>query len=346
MKASTKRLLNLAFIFATLAVVLYIGISGNELSEGLNALRSISPIWLLVCFLVWGCYMVLDTCSLYRFLRSQGYPLSFGYTMFVSIVGIYYSNITPGASGGQPMQVYYMKKRDVPIGIGTSAVTVKFFCFQLMLMLLGTAAWMFNQQYVYSQVSAGNMWILVIGYVFNSVSVLFVLMMAVSRRLVRLFIFIFVWFGKKLRIVKDPAASIAKWEGNLATFHQSIMMLRKNPGELFLQLLIAATQVITLMFITVAVYFAFSLTGTSIIQLITIGLMLYISASYTPLPGASGAQEGAFALYFAGIFPPATLFVALLIWRFFTFYLSLIGGSLLSVFQSLIKKKEQKGQSK
>jgi conserved hypothetical protein len=342
MKTRTKTVLNFAFIFATLAIVIYIGLSGNEISGIWNALNSITPVWLGVCLLAYGGYVLLDTLSIYQFLRSQGYKISFGYALIVSILGLYYCNITPGASGGQPMQVYYLKKRNVPIGIGSSAMTVKFFCFQLMLMLLGSLFWFFNREYVYNQIGTGNMWILVLGYIFNSLSILFVFMMALSRRLVRLFIVLFVKIGTWLHLCKDANAAVAKWEGNLATFHASVMMLTKKPINLLIQLGISAVQVIVLMMVTVALYFAFGLSGTSIVELITVALLLYISASYTPLPGASGAQEGGFALYFAGIFPEGTLIVALLLWRFFTYYLTLILGALLTVWQGFLQKKAYK----
>lgn len=67
----------------------------------------------------------------------------------------------------------------------------------------------------------------------------------------------------------------------------------------------------------------------------TLGIMQYISAAYTPLPGASGAQEGVFALYFGLLFPDGIRFIALLLWRFFTFYITLILGALLSLFRGL-----------
>ena len=65
-----------------------------------------------------------------------------------------------------------------------------------------------------------------------------------------------------------------------------------------------------------------------------------MSASYTPLPGASGAQEGGFLLYFRGIFKDGTIGLALLIWRFFTYYLFLIVGVFMVVGEKAILKAE------
>ena len=76
----------------------------------------------------------------------------------------------------------------------------------------------------------------------------------------------------------------------------------------------------------VFVYYAFGLSGTPWYHLLTLGLLLFVSASYTPLPGASGAQEGGFMYYFNGVFLGGTKGLALLIWRFFTYYLFLFVG--------------------
>ena len=43
MKPRTKKILNFVLIFGTLAIVLIIGASGQELGDALNALRSIAP---------------------------------------------------------------------------------------------------------------------------------------------------------------------------------------------------------------------------------------------------------------------------------------------------------------
>ena len=85
-------------------------------------------------------------------------------------------------------------------------------------------------------------------------------------------------------------------------------------------------------------YYALGQRGTPWIHLLTLGFLLFVSASYTPLPGASGAQEGGFLLYFQGIFRDGTIGLGLLIWRFFTYYLWLITG-VIAVLTTIKKKK-------
>ncbi len=330
MKPRTKKILNFAFIFGTLAVVLLVGLNGQEMTGAVDALRSIGPQWIVLCVLGWCGYMLFDSLSLYHFLRCQGYSIPIRSSLFVTIQGMYYANITPGASGGQPMQVYYMKKRGVPIGIGTSALTVKLFAFQFMLAVLGTILWIAYKDYIALQLG-GNMWILVVGYMYNVIVVAFTVMMATSKRLVRFFVMLVIKAGAKLRLIKNPTATKAKWEDVIDTFHSSVMMITRRPMDLVVQLLLATVQLLSLMAVTFFIYHAFRLTGASYGQITALGIMLYTSAAYTPLPGASGAQEGVFALYFSQVFPDGIRLMALLLWRFFTYYFTLIVGAIVSV---------------
>lgn len=340
MKPRTKKILNFALIFGTLAVVLLVGFNGQEMSGAIDALKSIAPEWIILCVLAWFVYLLFDALSVHHFLKCQGHAIPLASSLFVAIQGMYYSNITPGATGGQPMQVYYMKKRGVPIGIGTSALTVKLFAFQFMLAVLGTVLWIAYKDYIALQLG-GNMWILIIGYVYNVIVVGFTVLMATSKRLVRFFVMLFIKAGTKLRLVKDPAATQAKWEDVIDTFHSSVMMITRRPVDLVVQLVIATLQILALMAVTFFIYHGFRLTGTSYGQITTLGIMLYTSAAYTPLPGASGAQEGVFALYYSQVFPDGIRLMALLLWRFFTYYITLIVGAIVSVVNGFLTNKKK-----
>lgn len=344
MSPRVKKLLNYAFLFFTLGLVLYIGFKGNDIPALLEALSNFSPVYLLLCLLGWLLYIAMDALSLFFFLRQQGHPISYGKALYTSILGVYYCNITPGASGGQPMQIYQLRQMGVPIGISGSALTVKFFSFQLMLLVVGGILWIAQRSFVALH-AQGTTWLIVLGYIINFLSISMVLTMAINKRAVRLVITLCIRVGVKLRICKNPKRSAAKWEAHCASFLSSVQLIRSRPKELLLQFVIGILQLFALMSITLSIYYAFGLSSANPIQLLTMGVLLYISASYTPLPGASGAQEGGFALFFQDIFPDAYLFVALLIWRFCTYYISIIVGLPISLWGGIRSATMQKSDN-
>lgn len=332
MKAGTKKILNFAFIFGTLAIVLLVGVNEQEMSGAVEALRSIGPKWIILCALTYFACLFFDSMSLHYFLRRQGQHIPFKSSVFITAVGAYYANITPGASGGQPMQVYYLAKRGIPVGISTSALTVKFFCFQFMLAVLGTVLWIVHGPFIHEQVG-GYMWILIVGYAYNCFSVVMLVLIALNKKIIWQLMRLCIWLGMKVRLVKDPDGTRQKWREVLDTFHDSVTMVTKRPLDLLAQLALAGLQLLSLMTVIFFVYHAFGLSGVGYWQLVTLGLMLYTSAAYTPLPGASGAQEGVFALYFSKAFPDGIRIMALLLWRFFTYYMVLIVGAILTIWQ-------------
>ena len=327
MKPRTKRILNISLILATFAVVLYITLRDPDIGNAVKAVRSMTPGWIAASVGCFAMYLLMDALSVLFFLRRQGFRVPLRYMLFVSVSGQYYSNITPGASGGQPMQIYYLHRRGVPGGIATSALVMRFFCFQFMLEAFATVLWIAYGPFVAEQVG-GNMWILIVGYVYNTVIVGGVIVLCLCRPLVRFLVRLVIRIGVKLHLVKDAEGTLASAGRTVDAFHDSLALLFSHPLELCVQLLLGGLQLLSLMTVIVCVYHGIGLRGATPGELITMSVMEFISAAYTPLPGASGAQEGVFSLYFGQLFPGGAKLAGLLLWRFFTYYISLLIGAI------------------
>jgi glycosyltransferase 2 family protein len=329
-----RKLFSSLFIAATLGLIVIIAFSNSNLANAWEALFTLKTEWLFCAFLGWLGYMLFDMLGLYYFLYRQKYPISFPFATYVTLLGFYYSNITPGSSGGQPMQVYYLSKRKIPVPISTSALSIKFLSLQIMLVVIATVFWLANTVYVTRQL-AGARWFIYIGYGLNFLSIPLILLVALHRPLVQAIILFFVRVGAKLRIIKRPDERIVRIDAGMDMYHMSILRLMKYPKRIIGQLVFATLSLLSLMSIPLSVYRAFGLSGTRWYELMTLAFLLFISASYTPLPGASGAQEGGFLIFFAGAFTQGTIGLALLVWRFFSYYLFLLIGALISIIGSI-----------
>ena len=326
MKARTKRILNLALILGTLAIVLIIGISDQDIGSAIEAVKGLGFRFVLAAIACYLGFVALDAASIHYFLRSNGYRVPFSYLLFVSIAGQYYSNITPGASGGQPMQIYHLRRRGVPTAIATSALVVRFISFQAMLSVLGTVFWIAYGGFVAQNVGS-HLWILLVGYIYNTLMVTGLLVLVLYQPIINWFVRKVVHLGAKLRLVKHPEQTTSRSLSIAASFHDSMKMVVSKRGHATVQLLIGGAQLMALMSVIWFVYSGLGLKGASYGQLVSLNLMEYLSAAYTPLPGASGATEGVFSLYFGKVFPDGLCFAALLLWRFFTYYFSLLLGA-------------------
>ena len=67
----------------------------------------------------------------------------------VSSVGFFFSCITPSASGGQPMQIYYMKKEKIPIPVSTVVLMIVTITYKLVLVVIGIGILIFGQGFLH-----------------------------------------------------------------------------------------------------------------------------------------------------------------------------------------------------
>ena len=68
---------------------------------------------------------------------------------FVSSVGFFFSCITPSASGGQPAQIYYMKKEKIPIPVSTLVLMIVTITYKLVLVVVGLWLVLFGQGFIH-----------------------------------------------------------------------------------------------------------------------------------------------------------------------------------------------------
>ncbi|MBR4331546.1 MAG: UPF0104 family protein, partial [Clostridia bacterium] len=153
-----------------------------------------------------------------------------------------------------------------------------------------------------------------------------VILLAINKNIVRGIITLVIRAAKALHLVKDVSRLTSKADAAISDFHASVDMLTHHPIRLFYLYLLYCLQVLGLMSIVYCVYRALGLKQYGYFDILTLQFLLYIAASFTPLPGASGAQEGGFYIFFQQVFPADKLVGALLLWRFFTYYFTLIVG--------------------
>ncbi len=337
----------MGLVVLSIVIVVWIAFSNSELEDAWGALNSLDPLWALGIFGCWFAYMFFDALSGWIYLRREGFRLSLGRSVIACLIGFYYSNVTPSSAGGQPMQVNSLRRAGIPVGYGTMTATIRFVCNQFAVSVLTLALWIWNRDFVFQQLGDA-VWLARIGWVINSAGVPLCLMAVFRRSLIQKIANGLIHLGARMRLVKNEEAVIATTSNVLDTYHAALRNIAQKPGQILVQLLCSCLSLLGLMGSVIFVYHAFRLSGTPWNHLLTISFLLFVSASYTPLPGASGAQEGGFLLYYRGIFPNEKneIGLALLVWRFFTYYMFLIVGVFVVITERVVISMEKKKQAK
>ena len=340
MSAKLKKFLSFLFIAASVTVVFIIAFSNKELKDAWGAISRLDLWWLLGIFGCWVICTVFDGMNYWCYLRREKFKISIGRAINVALIGYYYSNITPGAAGGQPMQINSLRKAGIPVGYGTMAVTIRFFTNQFIITLMSLILFLLNRNFVYEQLG-GVIWVVRVGWVINFSAVPLVVLATWKRNWIQGFANWVINRLSQIRLIKNRDNAIKKVTDVLDTYNKAMRDLLKRPGQITIQFLCSFVSLLGMTATVIFVYHAFGQHGTPWYHILTLSCLLYVSASYTPLPGASGAQEGGFLVYFNGIMKNGTIGMALLTWRFFTFYLFLIVGVGTVVLEKIILKREK-----
>ena len=212
MKSSSKQMLkkalNILFIVGTFVVVVYFALKSGDIEQIIVALRSMNPIWFFGAILCFFIYAFFEGFITFAFFRFQKIPISLNVNILVGLIGMYYSSITPAATGGQPIQVYSLKTRRtygyffICTCCEVLLLAMRFAYFRWYTLVYKPTAYRDNMQ--------GGIWFLAIGFVVNALTVVLVILLAISRNFVRAIVIFFVNIGAKLRIVKDKAGTSIK----------------------------------------------------------------------------------------------------------------------------------------
>ena len=341
MNPALKKTLSILFIVFSVVAVICVAFGNRELHDAWGVIMNQDPLWLLGLLGCWFAYAFFDSLGSWFCLRRQGYPLRITTVFSITLIGFFYSNITPGASGGQPMQVNSMFRAGVPVGNGTTAVTVRLLANQFTVSVLALVLMFLNRSFVYQQLE-GAVWLVRIGWIVNAAVVPLTLLAAFRRSWLQKLVGGLIRFLARLRLVRDPEEMQEKVSGILDTYHDALSTLLRSPAQILAQCLCSTVSLLALTGSIVFVYHALGMSGTPWYRLLTLSVLLFVSASYTPLPGASGAQEGGFLYYFRGIFTGGTTGIALLIWRFFTYYLFLFVGLFTMLLEKVARRRQKK----
>lgn len=325
MKRFFKKYASVLYILLASALVAVIVLHSSDLPAALRAFGTLNARWLWACGGLIALYLAARAVTLVYYLGRQGIRIALADALTVTGIGQFYSAITPSSSGGQPMQVLAMHRLGVPVSTATATVSVKFIGFQCAVLVTGLVFWLAHWDMAAGQL-AGMRYLVALGYLVNSALMVGVALTMVRSRRVNRVVSWCVRQLARLHIVKDQDAAGHRALELLEEYRQALSRLIAHPGQALVVLALSCLQVFSLMSVPLCLYRAFGLSGWAPADLFTLQLLLFIVAAFVPLPGAAGAQEGGFYLFFRGVFPEGEILAAMLCWRFFTYYLLMAAG--------------------
>lgn len=132
----------LAIMMLTFGVVL----RGQNFSQLKSTLIRMKPVYVGAALFLSVFFVAAEGCMICFLLRSVGIIVHVRQCVGYSFAGFFFSGITPSASGGQPMQLYYMKRDGIPLPEGTAVLMAVATAYKFVLAVVGMMILLFWQK--------------------------------------------------------------------------------------------------------------------------------------------------------------------------------------------------------
>lgn len=307
----------------------------------------VAPFSVLITNINWGyfmlvilcfvCIMICESAKFWILIKKTCKTTRIGLGYTVTATGRYYDSITPLATGGQPFQVLYMNKRGLKSSDSLSVCMGKYviqqiayIAFALVVMIFGITM---SGTGTGATIVTASSWI---GFALNSFVIFLVGLISINKKVGDKLVSGTLKLLCKMKILKNYDKHYAKIQKTVNDYQTTMKKYTKDKGTFFSVALVSLLNlffIYSLPFLIHASFYGFHF--ELFWKIFTYCVMVDLAASFFPLPGGTGASELSFSVLFADLFGVGgNLFWAMLIWRFFTYYIYIIQGLFVMVYDT------------
>ena len=339
MKRAKEYFLMLIFLVLILIVTFYTIYDKNSLIVIFNTVKDIEIYYIIIFFIIIFLYFLLQGIYMKTILGTLKQKVSLKKCVFYSMIEFYFSGITPSSTGGQPVQLYYMTKDNIPIRKSYITLMLNTIYFKLIVLILGILALVFESDYIFSN---GGIYILffILGFIVDLAMIILCLYLVFKKDLISKVLTKLISFAKRFKIFKKKVSNI-DIEETSARYKDEISFINSHKLEVVFGFILTFIQRLLLFSVIYVVYRALGFSELNYFELLFIQVVVQMSIEAFPLPGGAGLSEGMLHSSFVMIFASRLADVGMLLTRTFSFYVPLIICGLVILFHNILSRKRK-----
>jgi len=285
-------------------------------------------------------FVSFEGLMIYILLHSLDKDCKFSDCLDYCFIGFFYSSITPSASGGQPMQLFYMTKDGRKFGSSFVVLMTIATMNKIVLTLLGFCLLIFGKPVLMEHLNGyKTLYFIGLGLDFVWVVIL-VSLMAFTEPLRKLIVKILSFIFKR-----HPAKAeklLVSVNGFFQNYQNSLSFITSNPIRITGIFLLSIIQRLLPILITAVVYYGLGMNQTPFGVILIMQAAIYVTVDMLPLPGAQGVTEGMYREVFKNLIPASCIMSSMYITRGINFYFILIFSGLVVLKRVLLTKKTER----
>lgn len=293
-------------------------------------LKGASLSWMTLAFLTMAGFIIFEGIAIQSILKTIGSPRKFRQGMIYSTADIYFSAITPSASGGQPASAFFMMQDGISAGSTTAALIMNLVMYTVTLFLFGVLGLIAGFP-LFCDMSLISKVLILIGFtILLFLTFFFLLLLRRGKKLFACFLNLLV-FLHKIHLVHRLDKRKRKLARMRRDYEECTRAMNGKWKGLLKLLMWNMLQRFSQIMVTFCVYMAVFGEKAVAVNLIPLQILVAVGANSIPIPGAMGVSDYLMLNGFSQIMYKEEAFHLELISRGISFYICVLISMLLTL---------------
>lgn len=293
---------------------------GVSLSDIADTAMKADKSWFVFAILSASMFIIGEGGAIVSILKGAGYRTGFKNGLLYSTSDIFFSAVTPSATGGQPASAYFMMRDGIPAGVVTATLILNLMFYALSIVILGIIA-IFIHPAAFFKFKLLSRILICGGFaVLCGLSAFFLLIL---RKGEKMFLFAFrvlmFFYGKGL--IRRPDSMIARLRKAKMDYRQCSKIVVRKPMVLLYALLWNLFQRFCQLIVPAILYISVRGDVGKSIMVFQRQCLVTVGFNFVPVPGAMGVADYLMVDGFSEIVGREMAFHLEMLSRSMTFYI-------------------------
>lgn len=321
-----RSLFNFLLLFSFTALVLYFSLKDNY-EQIITQIIHMNPLFLVGAFLLVLMYWFFRIITVHNLAQSFQPNYTMKEASYLVVETNFFHAITPFSSGGQPYEIYSLKKSGMKLTEATNVSIQNFIVYQIALVLLGMVAIISNYFLHLFPANPLLQKLVTLGFVINTFVIIVLFMVTFGSRVNQKILESIIHILGKLRIVKNPEDKIGDFSKYVSEFHAGAKILLTDKLNFIKLILLQLISLCSLYLVPLMLFYATGDFDTcNPFTVIVTSAYVMLIGSFVPIPGGTGGLEYGFVQFYSNFISSGLVTAVMLVWRFVTYYFGMIVG--------------------
>ena len=249
-----------------------------------SALRLAVAVICMLGFIFFEGEAVITLC------RAFGYPVSHSNGLLYSASDIYFSAITPSASGGQPACAFFMIKDGIPGSVAAVALIANLTMYTISILVIGCLNLLMHPD-IFMAFEPLSKVLIIIGYVTQSSLTVFFLLLLLKNNMFHGICRKTLHFLCKIKILRHEAEKQQNLKKYMDEYAQCAYLIKDHNKAMIKVFILNLCQRLSIISVPLFVFLAAGGELSKAVSIWAIQCFAVIGSNAIPIPGAMGVSD-------------------------------------------------------